>query len=107
MESTDNHFLFNPELQPYFSEIVPSLISESDRGAVLLGASFVDEQLNALFKSLVPSSVSGKREKEIFNYTGAFGGVASKLDVALVCRILSPEIVDAIHGIRKIRFDVG
>lgn len=107
MESTDNHFLSHPELKSYFNEIVPTLLSESDRGAVLLGASYVDEQLNILFKKLVPSSVSGKRRKEIFNYTGPFGGVASKLDVALVCRILSPEIIDAIHGIRKIRNDLA
>lgn len=107
MKDTDDHFLSHPELKPYFNDIVPSLISESDRGAVLLGVSYIDEQLNVLFKNLVPSTVSNKRKKEIFNYTGPFGGIASKLDVALVCRILSPGIIDAIHGLRKIRNDLA
>lgn len=107
MEGTDTHFLSHPELKPYFNEIVPSLIAESDRGAVLLGASYIDVQLNELFNKLVPDSVSVKRKKEIFNYSGPFGGIASKLDVALVCRILSPEIIDSIHGIRKIRNDLA
>ncbi|MEL4204946.1 hypothetical protein P0W48_16540 [Plesiomonas shigelloides] len=103
MENTNDNFLSHPELKPYFNDIIPTIISESDRGAVLLSVSYIDEQLNVLFDNLVPSSISNKRKKEIFNYTGPFGGIASKLDVALVCRILSPEIIDAIHELRKIR----
>jgi hypothetical protein len=67
----------------------------------------IDEHLTMLFKKLLPESVSGKRQKEIFNFTGPFGSLASKLDIALVCRLLPNEIVTAIHKIRKIRNEVA
>ena len=85
----------------------PTIISESDRGAVLLGVSLIDDHLTMLFKKLLPESVSGKRQKEIFSFTGPFGSLALKLDIALVCRILPVEIVTAIHKIRKIRNQVA
>ena len=107
MNDSNKHFLSHPELRPYFDEIVPLLISESDRGAVLLGVSKIDQYLTVFFERLVPESVSGKRRKDIFNYSGAFGTLSSKLDIALVCRLLSSEIVNAIHKMRKIRNDLA
>ncbi|TDY04202.1 hypothetical protein [Thiohalophilus thiocyanatoxydans] len=107
MSDMNEHFLSHPDLRPYFDEIFPLLLAESDRGAVLLGVSKIDEYLKNFFENLVPESVSGKRRKEIFNYSGAFGTLSSKLDIALVCRLLSSEIVDAIHKMRKIRNDLA
>lgn len=107
MTDVNEHFLSHPELRPYFDEIVPLLISESDRGAVLLRVSKIDQYLKDFFEKLVPESVSGKRRKDIFNYSGVFGTLSSKLDIALVCRLLSPEIVKAAHKLRKIRNDLA
>jgi len=107
MSDANNHFMSHPELRPYFDEIFPLLVAESDRGAVLLGVSKIDEYLKVFFETLVPESVSGKRRKDIFNYSGAFGTLSSKLDIALVCRLLSSEIVNAIHKMRKIRNDLA
>ncbi|MBF0103145.1 MAG: hypothetical protein HQK77_19775 [Desulfobacterales bacterium] len=103
MENSEHHFMAHHELSPYYQKVFHTLISESDRGAVLLGVSLIDEHLTMLFEKILPESVSGKRQKEIFNFTGPFGSLASKLDIALVCRLLPIEIVTAIHKIRKIR----
>lgn len=103
----DRHFVDHPEIRAYFRDLFPSLLAESDRGAVLLGAAQVDEQLKLLFESLLPSDTSNKRKKEIFSFTGPFGGFSSKLDVAYVCRLLPPSLIKAIHKFRMLRNDVA
>jgi hypothetical protein len=47
--------LDNPEIKKLFCELAPVLIDESDRGAVLIGTSHVDERLIGLFEALVRS----------------------------------------------------
>lgn len=97
----------HPEVKTYLRELFPSITAESDRGAVLLGASQIDEQLRLLFDHLVPTHTSNNRKKEIFNVTGPFGGFAGKLDVAYVCRLLPKSLIDAIHRFRKLRNEVA
>lgn len=103
----DRHFMNHPEVVAYLHDLFPIIIAESDRGAVLLGASQIDEQLKLLFDSLVPLSTNRKRKKEIFNFTGPFGSFAAKLDIAYVCRLLPVSLINAIHRFRKLRNDVA
>lgn len=105
--SSDNNFLSHPELEPYFQELLPELLAESDRGAILLGVSQIDEHLKIFFECLLPEGTSSKRRKEIFSLTGPFGSLSSKLDIALVCRLLPSGLVTAVHKIRKIRNDLA
>lgn len=105
--SEERHFLDHPEVSTYLRNLFPTIIAESDRGAVLLGASQVDEQIKLLFDSLTPPSTGNKRKKEIFSLTGPFGGFAAKLDVAYVCRLLPATLIEAIHKLRKLRNDVA
>ena len=105
--SEERHFMAHPEVEEYLRDLLPTLISESDRGAVLLAASQIDEQLKRLFECLLPEKTSNKRKKEIFNPTGPFGGFCSKLDVAYVCRVLPASLVQAIHKFRKLRNTVA
>ena len=85
-----------PEFDRYFRDLLPSLIDESDRGAVLLGASQIDNQLADFFAALMPEATSGKRRT-----------FAGKLDVAFTCRLLPETLVVAIHRFRKLRNDVA
>lgn len=103
----DRHFMDHPEVEAYLRGLFPSLTAESDRGAVLLGAAQIDEQLKVLFASLVPSTTSNNRKKEIFSFNGPFGSFSAKLDVAYVCRLLPSSLIDAIHRFRKLRNDVA
>lgn len=97
----------HPAVKKYLRDLFPLLVSESDRGAVLLGMSHIDEQLNLMFAEILPVGISNKRKKEIFSHTGPFGSISSKLDVAYVCRLLPLELVQAIHSFRKIRNDLA
>jgi len=105
--ASEPHFMDHPEVESYFRELLPALVSESDRGAVLLGASRIDEHLKDFFEALLPASTSAKRKKEILGLNGPFGSFSAKLDIAYACRLLPEELVDAINKFRKLRNDVA
>lgn len=105
--SDDSHFMAHLDVQPYLQKLLPAIIGESDRGAVLLAASQIDEQLKQLFETILPVNTSKKRKKDIFNLTGPFGSFSAKLDVAYVCRLLPATLITAIHRFRKLRNDVA
>ena len=73
----------------------------------MLFVSQIDEQLKNLYVALLPESISRKRKKEIFNYSGPFGTLSSKLDIAFVCRLLPSGLIESVHQIRKIRNEVA
>ncbi|MDZ4261754.1 MAG: hypothetical protein U1B30_05415, partial [Pseudomonadota bacterium] len=81
---TEEHFMDHPDVKIFMNQLFPILVKESDRGAVLLASSQIDEQLNNFFDQLVPSKTSNKRKKEILSYPGPFSTLASKLNIAYV-----------------------
>lgn len=89
--------------QEFLNRSYSLLMGEADRGCILLGVSLLDEELNTLFTSCMPTNTSKKREKEIFDGKGAFGTLSAKLDIAYVCHILPQDLVDCIHRLRKLR----
>jgi hypothetical protein len=101
------YVMSHPEAQNLLAKMLDVLGEESDRGIVLLGLSLIDEQLDKLFLSLVPTTVSGKRKKALLDSRGAFGSLSSKLDIAEVCRLLPSDIVKSIHSLRKLRNDLA
>ena len=93
----------HPDSQDFFDRTYSLLMSEADRGCVLLGASLLDEELTKMFESLLPLDTSNNRKKEIFDNNGPFGSLSSKLDIAYVCHLLPKDIVNCIHLLRKLR----
>ncbi|MES2657169.1 MAG: hypothetical protein V4689_01055 [Verrucomicrobiota bacterium] len=92
-----------PEVKKFLNEELPIILSESDRGALLLCASYIDDALTSFFDALKPVDLSNKKKKELNNGFGPFGSFASKLDIALGCRLLPENLIEAIHQIRKAR----
>jgi hypothetical protein len=93
----------HPDSQDFFRRTYSLLMSEADRGCILLGVSLLDEELTRMFELLLPPEASNNRKKEIFDGKGAFGSLSAKLDIAYVCRILPPDLVDCMHLLRKLR----
>ncbi|EPP5349109.1 hypothetical protein [Vibrio parahaemolyticus] len=92
-----------PEIDAFYNTYYEMLMDESDRGCILLGVSILDEQLDLLFRKILPDGTSKTKEKQIFDNKGAFGNIASKLDIAYVCRLLPLHIVESIKELRKAR----
>ncbi len=96
--SKENYFLDNPEINSYMKEKLPILVNESDRGAVLLGMSQVDNELQKLLKNIAPIDMTNKEKNWIEK-----ASLASKLNIAYTCRLLPRNIFESINKLRKIR----
>lgn len=104
----DRHFMSHPEVVTYMRDLLPCIIDESDRGAVLLGAAQIDEQLNLLFARLIPSATKKEhKNREINDNSKPFRYLGGKLRIAYVCRLLPDSLIDAIHKLKKLRNDVA
>ena len=103
----ERHFMDHPEVDTYMRNLFPAITAESDRGAILLGAAQIDEQLKAFFLALLPTKTNRERKDEIFGFNGPFGTLSAKLDVAYTCRLLPPSLIEAVHLFRKLRNDLA
>lgn len=101
------YLLEHPDSKFFFDHTYSLLMSEADRGCVLLGVSLLDEELTKMFKSFLPRDTSNKRKKEIFDGKGAFGNLSAKLDIAHVCQLLPVDLVNCMHHLRKLRNDLA
>ena len=99
----DNHFLEHPDVKVLFNEVLPELIAESDRGAVIVGADVVDSQLRILFEKLMSKSISNKRKKSLFDYPGPLSTFSAKTDVALAVGYIGERIYNCVQALRRIR----
>lgn len=103
MESLFQH----PDSEKFFIEYYDLLMTEGDRGCILLGVSMLDEQLKIFFEKILPSNTSNKKRKEIFDGRGVFGSLSSKLDIAYACHLLPSDLIDCIQKLRKLRNDLA
>jgi hypothetical protein len=47
-----------PEIKKLFKDLINELIDESDRGAILIGSSYVEQYLENMIVSIFPSTLS-------------------------------------------------
>lgn len=97
----------HPEIKPLFRELLATLVGESDRGAVLIGASHVEEQLQRFFESFLPGQYTGRRRKEIFGYGGPLGSYSARVEMAYALRLIPRGLYLALHALRRMRNDVA
>ncbi len=107
MNSQNESILNHPEIQDLFTKLTETLLQESDRGAVLVGASIVDEQLRNLFEEIVPSEMSRKERKSLLDYPGPISSLADKIEIAYATRLISRTIYNSLHALRRIRNSVA
>lgn len=100
-------FLDHPEVEQLFISIFSNLVSESDRGAVLIGTSHVDLHLRNLFEAIAPKGVSRRELRRILDYPGALSSLSAKADIAYLARLIPDEVNRAIHHLRRIRNEVA
>lgn len=92
----------DPErLRKEFEEFVDEFKNESDRAAVILGASKLDQLLGMLLeRHLLPCPSSND---QLFTNNGPLGTFSSKIDLSFRLGIIDAEMCSCIHMIRRIR----
>jgi DNA-binding MltR family transcriptional regulator len=78
-----------------------SILGETDRGAVLMAAAFLDDKLKGLIeKRLVQDR---KVRKRVFDFNGALGTFSSRIDFAYLIGVIPKNAQKDLHTIRNIR----
>jgi len=86
-----------------FTDFRTTLTKESDRGCVLMAASYIDVKLEEYLKN---SLVDNKKARDsVFDNTGPLGTFSGKINMAFLLGIIPKNIFDDLHILRKIRND--
>lgn len=86
----------------------PDLLKESDRGAVLVGACILEEQLEKSFTRLFSERISTNRlQREIFDYSGPLGTFSAKIKLSYALGLISKETYSNLEIVRKLRNKVA
>ncbi|MBL1176840.1 hypothetical protein [Pantanalinema sp. GBBB05] len=99
--------LDHPEIRTLFDNLLINLVAESDRGAVLIGTSYVDEHLRKLFEMIIPCDMSKDKRKALLDYPGPLSTLAAKTEVAFATRLIDRTVYDSLHALRRIRNDLA
>lgn len=80
------------------------LIDESDRGAVIVAAALLEDDLKEILKEIVQrNGLSAKHIREMFDLSGPLSSFSSKALFSYGFGIISKEIFDDLTKIRKLR----
>ncbi len=82
------------------------LTNESDRGAILIGASKVEDYLASLILQVLPNRTK-KYADRLLNYPGALSSFSGKIELCYAFRIIEERVYIALNTLRKIRNDAA
>lgn len=97
----------HPEIEALFHDLLSNVVEESDRGAVLVGASYVDQHLGKLFEAILPSDLSKNKRTSLLKYPGPLSTFAARVEVAYATRLIERGLYDALHALRDIRNEIA
>jgi hypothetical protein len=103
LDSKRQRVLDHPEVAPALKSVFQTIVVESDRGAVLVATSIVDEYLRRLFERSASPKLGHKKQRQLLEYPGPVSSLAAKADIALMTRIIDLRLHTAIHRLRKLR----
>lgn len=80
------------------------LIRESDRGAVIVGASLLDDELTRLLRSIFEiNKISNKQVDKMFDLSGPLSSFGSKTLVAFGFGFITRDVFEDLNRIRGLR----
>lgn len=86
--------------------ILKLIVVEDVRFLPVIACSFSDEQLGAMFKKEIPSGVPGGRSSMLSGY-GSLSRFSQRIQVAYAFGWMSPDILEELDKLRKIRNDTS
>lgn len=81
-----------------------NLLDESDRGAVIVGAALLENELDLILKQIISDhEISNKHTKEMFSLSGPLASFSSKSLICYGFGFISKDIFDDLSRIRRLR----
>ena len=92
----------NPDIINLFIDLFDTLLEESDRGAIIIGATKVEEQLSLYIQSILPKS-SATYRKKLLKYPGILSSFNSKIELAYAFRLIDKKLYASLNSLRILR----
>lgn len=92
----------DPEIVSLFYALLQELLNESARGAILIGATHVDDALTAYIKAVLPVKTK-KYQDKLLAYPGPLSSFSSKMELLYVFRYLNESTYNSLTALRKVR----
>ena len=86
--------------------ILNLIVTEDVRFLPVIACSFSDEQLEEMFKREIPSGVPGGRSSMLSGY-GSLSRFSQRIQVAYAFNWMSPDVLEELDKLRKIRNDTS
>lgn len=86
-----------------FQDFRTSLMSETDRGSVLMAAAFIEDKLLQMLQDFMVENES--IQKKIFEGNGVLATFSSKIQVAYLLGLIPKNIFDDLNILRRLRND--
>lgn len=90
----------HPDIKAVFEAVFGVLVIESDRGAVLVGAELISDNLKALLQDVFPQDF---KAREFLSYPGPLSSAAARAEASYGFRLISKNIYRAITLLRRVR----
>lgn len=86
-----------------YTDFRNSLISESDRGSVLMAAAYIEDKITQLLETYMVQNK--KIQEKIFDGNGALATFSSKIDISFLLGLIPKKIYNDLSILRKLRND--
>lgn len=97
----------NDELYPELNaDMIYKLSNESERGAVLIGTSKIEEFLELLVTKILPVE-SNSYKKRLLEYPGPLSSFSSKIELLYAFRYIDNQFYTSLNVLRKLRNDAA
>ena len=83
--------------------IYEAILRESERGAVMVACSIIDQCLVDNLKRIRPDNIKEKDYNGMLNGSGPFSSLYAKLNILYICSIISYQLYNSINFIRDVR----
>lgn len=91
-----------PDIKEIFSHLFDTLLDESERGAIIIGTTKVEEQLEKYIRKILPNDSKTYTEK-LLDYPGVLSSFSSKIELAYAFRLIGENLYTSLNALRKIR----
>src|ERR1700740_2379718 len=83
-------------------EFIYKLTNESERGAILIGASKIEDYLKELILKVIPSHNKDYKNR-LLDYPGPLSSFSGKIELTYAFRIIDEQVYNSLNTLRKIR----
>jgi len=91
-----------PEVKEVFVHLFDTLLDESERGAIIIGTTKVEELLEKYIRTILPND-SKTYTKKLLAYPGVLSSFSSKIELAYAFRLIGENLYNSLNALRQIR----